>query len=148
MNKRIVRKRNVPNGILNGIRIVFQMASRLASLITSQKTSRKASPNGVPNGWSPNGLPNSVPNASSNVVPNLTFYFRQRGHCPMSSYYYALKEQKLLFIDKEHSEWIAFIKKTNPGNSTDMKAESMFLGIVAIIKREEIKTKHRHRIHK
>ena len=66
----------------------------------------------------------------------------------MLSYYYALKGQKLLFIDKEHSEWKAFIKKTNPGNSNDMKAVSLSLGIVAIIKREEIKTKHRHRLHK
>ena len=57
--------------------------------------------NRVPAGH-PNRIPNGVPNDSSNVVPNLTFYFRELGHCPMISHYYALKEQKLLFIDKGH----------------------------------------------
>ena len=42
------------------------------------------------------------------------------------------------------SEWKEF-KEKNQGKFDNKKAWSLFFGIVAIIKREEIKSKHRYR---
>ena len=55
-------------------------------------------------------------------------------HCPILSHYYILKAQKLLFIVKEQCLMLR-------------QAESLCFGIVAIVKREEIKIKHMHTLH-